>query len=210
MPEPKSELSLLHERFGPGLVRHFQRRLSSASAGRAQGGDLAQELAQRTWIEFWHANESGAYDPKRAKPSTFLYAIASIIWLRNLRERGRAGRIGQINSNEEWISDATGLDTAGALELAESIQAISDLVAGVDATAPFCDEDRQVLRAISQEKSEREIAQELQVSPSTAHQRKKALLERVAGFLKGRGFDFSPVGRARQGSSDEERTSSTP
>ncbi len=200
----ESELNELHDRFAPGLLRHFQRKASGVGGARRIHGDLADELAQRTWIEFWKALEAGTYDPARSKPSTFLYGVASIIWLRSLRERGRDQRVGELPDGDEWLPASDADDPAHAADLAGAIDAIRRLVNGTDLSAPFSDADREILRAVSAERTEREIADQLGVSPSTAHERKRALLGRVADFLRARGIDWSGNSRATGTTKGEE------
>ena len=196
----ESALAELHERFAPGLLRFFQRKVNGGGAQGAIPGDLAEELAQRTWIEFWKALESGSYDPARAKHSTFLYAVASIIWLRNVREKGRNSRIGELPDGDEWLPANDMDDPSHAFTLASAIEVIRSVVAGTDPTTLFGEADRAILRAVAEDRSEREIASQLGVSPSTAHERKRAILARVADFLRGKGIDLSQNRRAEDAS----------
>ena len=192
----ESALEVLHERFAPGLLRFFQRKVSGGGVSNQSYSDRAEELAQRTWIEFWKALQSGSYDPARAKHSTFLYAVASIIWLRSVREEGRNSRIGVLPDSDEWLPASQADDPSHAADLASAIEVIRRVVAGSEPTAPLSDVDREILRAVADERSEREIAAQLGVSPSTAHERKRAVLARVADFLRGKGVDFPPNRRA--------------
>ncbi len=209
---PTPDLTELHKQFSPGLVRHFERKLRSQvgagsppRASAAAHGDLADELAQRTWIEFWKLVESGRYDPARAKPSTYLYGVASIIWLRNLRERGRDRRVTDLPDDDAWLPASTYDDPIHAAELAVAVDAIRRIVGGNEIAAPFTDADRLLLRSISEDRTEREIADHFSISPSTAHERKRALLARMADYLKARGFDFFKDSRAEKGGKGEEQ-----
>lgn len=199
-PDPANEnaLKVLHARFSPGLLRFFQRKVSGGGASSHPHGDRAEELAQRTWIEFWRALQSGNYDPARAKHSTFLYGVASIIWLRSVREQGRNGRIGVLPDGDEWLPANDADDPSHAADLASAIEVIRRVVAGTEPTAPFGDDDRVILRAVADDCSEREIAAQLGVSPSTAHERKRAVLARIADFLRGKGIDLSQNRRAEK------------
>ena len=199
-PEHANEgaLAELHERFAPGLLRFFQRKVSGGGVSSQAYGDRADELAQRTWIEFWRALQSGSYDPTRAKHSTFLYAVASIIWLRSVREEGRNSRIGVLPDSDEWLPTSQADDPSHAADLASAIEVIRRVVAGIESTAPLSDDDRVILRAVADDCSEREIAAQLGVSPSTAHERKRAVLARIADFLRGKGIDLSQNRRAQE------------
>ncbi|NDG62847.1 MAG: sigma-70 family RNA polymerase sigma factor [Planctomycetes bacterium] len=197
-PANKSALAELHERFAPGLLRFFQRKVSGGGLSSQAYGDRADELAQRTWIEFWKALQSGSYDPTRAKHSTFLYAVASIIWLRSVREEGRNSRIGVLPDSDEWLPTSQADDPSHAADLASAIEVIRRVVAGSEPAAPFGDDDRVILRAVADDCSEREIAAQLGVSPSTAHERKRAVLARIADFLRGKGIDLSQNRRAQE------------
>ena len=191
-------LGELHERFAPGLLHFFQRKVSGGGVSSQAYGDRAEELAQRTWIEFWRALQSGSYDPTRAKHSTFLYAVASIIWLRSVREEGRNSRIGVLPDSDEWLPASQADDPSHAADLASAIEVIRRVVAGAEPTAPLSDADREILRAVAEDCSEREIAAQLGVSPSTAHERKRAVLARIADFLRGKGIDLSQNRRAQE------------
>src|SRR5207249_225931 len=65
----------IHRRLGGGV-----RRLLLARVGNRP--ELADELAQRTWVAAWEALRAGRYDPSRAEFSTFIYAVAYKTWLR--------------------------------------------------------------------------------------------------------------------------------
>ncbi len=163
---------------GPGLARHFARKLAAIGADE---GDAA-ELCQRTWIEFWGALASGRHDPARARVSTFLYAVAQIVWMRELRRRGReTARVRTLEPGWEMPSEADGPDAAA--ELAAQVDAVRRVMQGQ--AGDLSAADRAVLRAIAEGATDREVASRLEVSPSTAHERKKAVLERLGSVLRG-------------------------
>jgi DNA-directed RNA polymerase specialized sigma24 family protein len=204
MAGDQSAFARLHDMLAPGLTRHFARKLAGIGVddGRGGGGGsggLAEELAQRTWITFWRALAAGAYDPARARPSTFLYAVAANIWLRHLRERSRRGPVA-LAEGADWPLSSAADDPAAALECAAAVELVGRVVGGAESEATEADEaafteaDRQLLRAIADGRTDRELAAELGISPSTAHARKKGVLGRLAGFLAGRGIGPSAVG----------------
>lgn len=190
-------LTDLHARLTPGLVRHFMRKLGTPGAGPAGGGgreQTADELAQLTWVAFWKALEAGRYDPSRARLSTFLYAVASNVYLRYLRAVGRPKREHHLD-DFEFSADRAGrggmsetTDPREAAEMAGVLHALRLLVNGEEGGAGLTDDERDVLRAIGSGRSDRELAALLSVAPSTAHARKKSALEKVRRFLVQRGF----------------------
>ncbi len=206
MAGDQAAFARLHDMLAPGLTRHFARKLAgigvdegSSGRGGSGGGGLAEELAQRTWITFWRALAAGAYDPARARPSTFLYAVAANIWLRHLRERSRRGPVA-LAEGADWPLSSAADDPAAALECAAAVELVGRVVGGAESEATEADEaafteaDRQLLRAIADGRTDRELAAELGISPSTAHARKKGVLGRLAGFLAGRGIGPSAAG----------------
>ncbi len=193
-------ISELHRHLSGGLVVHFLRRLGG---GRLENHDVADELAHRTWIEFWKALQGGKYDPSKARPSTFLYAISANIWLRYRREQGRErGRV--LANSSDRLAEVEAQMAAVPLHLAESLELIRRVVDGDEPHAPFSRDDLQMLRCIVNGHSEREIADSLSLSPSTAHERKRSVLRRFSEFLAGRGF-ISQKSRAAHPPSSEER-----
>jgi len=204
----ESAMSALHDRLTPGLALFFARKLGEsvhALAHDAQS-DRTDELVQRTWIEFWRVLQSDRYDPTRGRYTTFLYAVASNIWLRGLRERGRR-REASLPDGDEWLPASPHGDSAHAVELACALELVGRVVSGLDANAPFTDQDRAILRSIADDRTERDLAQQLGVSSSTAHERRRALLTRFADFLRGRGVDFSKNVRATPLPNSEEKMS---
>jgi RNA polymerase sigma factor (sigma-70 family) len=210
----RTALDGLHRRLTPGLCRHFQSQLNAAgvAGGIGDGGDLASDLAQRTWEEFWRAVERGVYDPSRARYSTFLYGIAANIWMRARRDRARGVRMRgaerDAQTQAEAAADLVCGDSMATLAWAEAIERVRAVIEG-GASAAFSEEDRVTLRAISEGASERDLAQRMGVSPSTAHDRRTALLERLRHWLEGRGLQFGENTRAEVGRSGE-RPSSAP
>lgn len=124
----------------------------------------------------WQAIRDGRYDPGRGALSTFVYAVAMKIWL---RERRRSAR--QPDPADELadrLLSAEG-DMADAAALAELLRRVQDYLA--DPRLP--EEDRHVLGAVSRGVSDRDLARELGVVPSTAHERKSSALKRLRRWL---------------------------
>jgi DNA-directed RNA polymerase specialized sigma24 family protein len=208
----RTALDALHRRLTPGLCRHFQAQLNAAgvAGGLGDGGDLAFELAQRTWEEFWRAAERGVYDSSRARYSTFLYGIAANIWMRARRDRARGVRMRSAEAEAQWQAEAGAQSFAGesttTLVWAEAIERVRAVIDG-GAGDGFSEQDRITLKALSEGASERDLAQRMGVSPSTAHDRRTALLERLRAWLAGKGLEFGESTRAVRGRMGETRES---
>lgn len=204
----RTALDALHRQLTPGLCRHFQSQLNAAgvAGGIGDGGDLASDLAQRTWEEFWRALERGVYDPSRARYSTFLYGVASNIWMRARRDRARGARMRGVEQDAGAHAEAASRDggegSYHTLAWAEAVERVRSAIEGCAGT-PFSDEDRVTLRAIGEGASERDLAQRMGVSPSTAHDRRVAVLERLREWLAGKGLQFVEHARADAGRSGE-------
>jgi RNA polymerase sigma factor (sigma-70 family) len=170
-------LSDLHAALTPGLNRHFARKLSGVRDSDA----LADELAQNTWVLLWSLLQAGKYDPTRARLTTFIYAVSHIAWLRFMRERQRDARRAAQMPEIDALDLAAGDDPAASVQLAGELQMVRDALAG--AVQGFGPADQELLRAIALGQTDRELASQLGVSPSTAHQRKRGILDRLAHWL---------------------------
>ncbi len=78
----ESAFAELHARLEGGLKRFFFQRTGG-------GGDLIEELAQRTWVEAWRSLKAQRYDGGRAAFSTYLYGIGYKLLLRHRSALGR-------------------------------------------------------------------------------------------------------------------------
>lgn len=165
----------LHREFAPGLARHIARL-----AGSPPESDHVQELTQRTWIAFWDAVRNRRYDPARAAPSTFMYAVAHIIVLRERRDAARETRRAQARIEQADRSSLSG-EVSEALILVDQIERVREALAGRE--GDLSPDERTALRIIGQGGTDRELARLLGISPSTAHHRKKHALARLADWL---------------------------
>ncbi len=203
----QAAIAELHERLSAGLVRHFARKLDRATGG---GPDAAEELAQQTWLIFWQAICNRQYDPMRAKLSTFLYAIAANVWLRHARQSGRDSRVRAAGiggydradgadgadggDGGDWPLTGSCDEPAAVMHAAALLDAVRSAVDGTlvhpagPGTGAFAEPERELLRAIGQGLTDRQLAAELGVSPSTAHARKRGVLARLALVLRSHGF----------------------
>lgn len=159
-----------HARFA-GAVRSW---LSRRCAGR---NDVVEELAQQTWTQVWGAISRGRYDPSKSAVSTFVFAVLNHVWLQHCRDAGRTFAKGV-----ETVAAAT-LDQT--LQHAELLEALRECLRDADVLTP---DDRDLVSRISQGATERDIAGELGVAPSTLHARKDAAYAKIRRCLALKGF----------------------
>jgi RNA polymerase sigma factor (sigma-70 family) len=179
----RAAFEALHRRFAGGLSRLFLAR----TGGRVEP---AEDLSQRTWMACWRSLQAGRYDPSRAAFSTFLYAIGTNIWREHLRRHGRAP---DIESHEDLSFIVGGDDPSAAQRLAELLEDLRACLRGEgESLSP---EDRWILRAVSSGASDREMARDLGVAPSTMNARKRAALDRLRRWLAVRGHRAEPSER---------------
>lgn len=163
-----ADVDLAHRRLDPGLRRFFVSR----GASREQADDLSQS----TWTVVWGAIREGKYDPARGALSTFVYAVALKVWLRERRRAARRPDPSEELAQRLLTHESDASDAAALAELLRRVREyLSDVRVG--------EEDRRVLRALSRGSSDRELARELGVAPSTAHGRRASALERLRRAL---------------------------
>lgn len=191
----------LHDRLAPGLRRHFARTL--ADHHLPHDPDAADELAQRTWILFHGALTAGKYDPGKSRLSTFLYAVARIVWLRH-RRAVASSRLhplpdgpGAPDPAEVAMGLNPGLTTtdepAEVAHFAAGLELLRRVAGGEVGPPPpneLTDADRELLRLVARGLSDRELAAELGCAPSSAHARKHNLFGRLRVFFRSRGFSI--------------------
>jgi len=181
-------LSRLHARFAPGLHRLFLKR----TRGRE---DLSDDLAQRAWTLVWESIQRGRYDPDRATMSTFVYAVANNVWLQHLRKAGRSIELNVVPEEGPDFSSPHEEDAGNA----ELLQALRDAVGGLlvagsgsdvsgKATgAGLSDEERTIVRMTAAGLSDRGVAAQLGLAPSTVNVKKRGAFEKIKRFLAARG-----------------------
>lgn len=160
----------LQKRLLPALSRWFARTWPLDA-------ERSERLAQETWIQVWHALADGRYDPSRAAISTFAFAIASNLRLRELRHIGRAITA----SDDDLAATVSSPDVAESMSQASTLEAVRYLISDPDAGLE--ESDRITLSLLARGMGDRDIARELGVSPSTGHDRKKRALARLATLL---------------------------
>ncbi|MDX2116996.1 MAG: sigma-70 family RNA polymerase sigma factor [Planctomycetota bacterium] len=178
-------LAELHEALTPGLTRHFLRKLG----GQRRAIEQAEELAQAAWVQVWALLQRGAYDPQRARLTTYIYGVAHIVWMRAMREQERRQQRDGASLDADGVSGDTtralveGDAAEDALELTSQIEQVREVLAGRG--GGFTPAERDALRAIAEGSTDRELAKRLGVAASTANERRKTLLARLAKWLGG-------------------------
>lgn len=171
-----------HARFAPGLLRLFQRRAP-------RNPELADELAQQCWAELWRILAERRYDPGRAAISTLAYAVAHRIWLRFL-DRSRQAAWPHPAASQSVVTDH-----ADVVAHAELLEALRECVrTGVDAKR-LDSIDQAIVAGVADGRSEREVATELGLAPSSVNARKQAVLAWLRRCLAAKGFRAEVIER---------------
>ena len=170
----------LYQRLGGGLQRFFLKR---------NGGnvDQANDLTQQTWVEFWLA--LARYDPDRAEPSTFLYAVGYKIWLRYLRRATRAPTVYPLDECAAAFLPDT-FDIEDALEFSEMLDALRECLRAVDTPNSLTDEERYIVARHADEEPLRALADVLGIAPSAVFVRNRKAREKLARCLAQKGFSL--------------------
>jgi RNA polymerase sigma factor (sigma-70 family) len=180
----------IHRRFGGGLMRFFLTR----NGGRV---DLAEELAQKTWVEVWRALRRQRYDPQRGAISTFTYAIAYKIWLQYCRTSlgGRA----RANAAEGYLSMLIEESSApdDLLNAAELLDALRACLREAGSPNALDDDERLIVLHAAGGRSERWLADELGLAASTINARKKLIYNKLRKCLSAKGFVRDDAERGR-------------
>lgn len=180
----------LVRRFDPGLRRILLRR----GSGQAE---LADELAQRTWIAVWEAFCKRRYDARKSAISTFIYAVAYKLWLQHLRRAGAAPLSGGVLGESLLGASGTTENPADEAQAAELLEAMRACLHATGTPLSLTDEQRHVVLALSSGKSERDLAGELGVAASTIHARKQLAYGKLRRCLAARGFSPEAAERSR-------------
>ncbi len=174
--DPRAAFDDAYARLGAWVRRLLRQGTRDAPAS-------LDDLSQRVWAGVWASMAQGRYDPRRAKLTTFVYAVAMNVRRQGLTEAARAHRRAQPRANEpldpDQIHDA---DDLAALSRASRIDAVRDCLERAPRLG-LSERDAQVLRAVGEGRTDRELAELLGVAPSTAHTIKRAALERFRAAL---------------------------
>lgn len=171
-----SAFTLLHDRFSAGLVRLFLKRTNGRD-------DVAEDLAQRAWTLVWDAIRQGRYDPDRASLSTFVYAVGNNVWLQHLRKAGRQGP--QAPLSEMDLGSDPRLDEDA--QRSELLQCVREALSEGENGAGLTPEERSIARWAASGLSDRDVARQLGLAPSTANVKKRAAFEKIRRYLAVRG-----------------------
>lgn len=165
-----------HRRLHPGVRRFLLRRIQS-------NAELIEELGQRVWVAMWESLRAGRYDPNRSAPTTFVYGIAYNILLQHFRQ-GRSGI--SLDDADSIVEDlfTNHPEPPEFIRTCELLDAIRDCIAGRVVPSGITSADREILAAVSRGETEREMARNLGISPSTANARKQLALQRLQDYLQ--------------------------
>lgn len=194
--ESADPLTQLAERAQRGDRRAFEELLGRLDPGlkrillRRTGGqlELAEELAQRTWIAVWEALGGGRYERRKAAISTFVYAVAHKLWLQHLRQTGNAPRGYSLFDTSISRASEGSDDPAALLEAAELLEATRACLHVARAPFSLTAEERRIIIGLSGGESERGLAEQLGVAASTIHARKVLAHKKLRRCLAAKGF----------------------
>lgn len=184
----RSAFEAVYARLAGGLRRFLLRK----SGGRV---DWAEEIAQKTWAAVWEAVQDRRYDPQRASISTFVYAIAYKMWLREVRASRSAATVidGAARLSETRPGGAD--DPAEVAGLAETIEAVRACLRAADNPGGLTELQRSIVAAVAAGESERSLAEQLGVAPSTVNARKQAAYRKLRRCLAARGISADSIER---------------
>lgn len=151
----------------------------------------ADDLSQRTWQAVWEAVSQGRYDSSRAAMSTFVYAISQNVYRNWARSRATVAQHAPAIAANAQQGPETGDDPLADAEVIEELRRV--LRDGASGLSP---QHLQALHLIARGATDREMAVELAVAPSTAHARKREAIDALRAHLDSRFFsERTPPGR---------------
>ena len=159
---------------------------------RRTGGDtaLVEELLHTTWIGVWDAFRQRRYDRRKAAASTFIYAVAHKLWLQHLRRIGQAPKTGG-DLDFSFLLDPDGVrspEPAHEMQTLETLDALRDCLRAENRRNSLTPEERHILLGLVGEKTERILAEELGLAPSTIHARKLLAYNKLRNCMAAKGF----------------------
>ena len=167
----------IHRRLSGGLFRLFMERTNRRA-------DLAEDLAQRTWLATWETLQKGRYDPSKSAITTFVYAIGYKMWLQHLRSAGRPETlVPDVIEGAGTKAD----DPAFVSRMAELLDAVRTCLKEDDESPVLTEEERGIVRASAAGASDRDLAKQLRIAASTLNARKQGAFEKIRRFLAQRG-----------------------
>ena len=146
--------------------------------------DLADDLASQTWLEVLLALRERRYNPNRALFRSYLYGVACKVLFGHLRRAQREPASASREQIDRWkrIDEPPSL----RLDLDETVEAMRSFVGGEE--SPLREIERQIVIRVARGDSERTIARDLALAPSTVNRRKKIAFRKIRSCLRKRGF----------------------
>lgn len=163
------------------LAAWIRRRLTDLTGD----AHTADDLAQQTWQAVWEAVSQGRYDPGKAALSTFAYAVSQNVyrhWVR--RQSTITAHAPAVAANAPQTDEPENNPLADA----ELIDELRRILRNERSTPDLSEEVLRTLHLVARGVTDRELALELAVAPSTAHARKQAALEALRTHLTNRFF----------------------
>lgn len=167
----------IHARLDAGLRRFLMKRTRDDA-------ELAEELAQRSWVALWEALRDGRYDPRRSALTTFLYGVGYKQYLQHSR-RARSGLrlVNDLDAQAERMFASTD-DPAEFVRACELLDAVRECLRGDGRAPELTADERAILGAIAAGESERQLAARLGLAPSTVNARKQLALQKLQDYLE--------------------------
>ncbi|MFN0131349.1 MAG: RNA polymerase sigma factor [Phycisphaerales bacterium] len=168
----------IHARLAGAVRRLLLTRLGNRA-------DLVDDLSQRTWMGVWNALSRRQYDPERSAITTFVYAVATKVWLQHARTTMRA-RVAIPGHSPDDFDAAEAEEPVDSPGLAERVHAVRECLQ--PHPEGLTSDESWLLRAAADGATDRDLAKRLGVAPSTAHARRKAALDKLRRLLARRGI----------------------
>lgn len=173
----------LHRRLSPGLKRLLLTRAN-------QRHDVVEDITQRTWTAVWQALREKRYDENKSAITTFVYAVGYKLWLQHLRKEGRAAELFKGTDAAFAAAAEASPDPASAARMAELLDAVRGCLR--DEGSELSEDERWLLRSAAEGASDRDLAKELGLAPSTINARKRGAMDKVRRYLAQRGYREFP------------------
>jgi len=167
------------------LHADLQRPVQSMFLRRARRADLAEELAQQTWMWVWRLVHLRRYDPARARISTLVYAVARHVWLQHCRRQRRTPPPSE--SVREPVTRNL-IDPLRIVQHAELLEALRACIENRNGPYALDESERRIVQAVAQSQTERQTASALGLAASTVNVRKQRAYDKLRRCLAAKGF----------------------
>lgn len=186
-PDSTAEVAFakLYRELAPNVNAFLRARLKAGATP-----DVIGELSHETWIETWRSLRAGRFRPQVAKFTTYLLGIAYKVWLRHQRRSAIEGRRrGELETHVRGSGNEFAVDDEGHLiDLCTTLEGLRDCIRRARQRSEITEIDLRVLQGLVDGTSERDLALELDVAPSTVNARKQAALGRLRRCLARKGL----------------------